>query len=162
MAVAYYSDSQPSIFIGIRMMKSEKVIAHTYAVEAVPMEINRSLENLHTTLPMAELINLFETEIGEVVHYDSFEYEHPQHAVHYFKGVPKMHKCHYRLNSAELELGSVTLTRRKPFEEEEMLVVEKALGALSIHLNNAMNFQARLDDDQLTSFKVDAELSRID
>lgn len=126
------------------------------------MDIDRNLANLHTTLPMAELISLFESEIGDVVAYDSFEYEHPQHAVHYFKGVPRMHKCHYRLNASDIELGAVTLTRGKPFAEEEMLVVEKALGALSIHLNNAMEFQGELDEDQLMTFKVDAELSQLD
>lgn len=126
------------------------------------MEISQNLENLHTTLPMGELITLFEREVNEIVAYDSFEYEHPQKTVHFFKGVQKMHKCHYRLNASNIELGAITLTRRKPFAENEMLLVERALGALSIHLNNAMDFQADLTDEQLTSFRVDRELSRID
>lgn len=136
-------------------------MANPYVEEIEPMESTRNLENLHTTLPMSELINLFESEVGEVVTYDSFEYEHPQKAVHFFKGVPKIHKCHYRLNASQVELGRVTLTRRKPFAEDEMLVVEKALGALSVHLNNALEFQDTLNEEQLMTYKVDAELCQI-
>lgn len=142
-------------------MKDNKVFAYTGTEEMFPMEITPNLENLHTTLPMAELIGLFEGEVRDLVAYDSFEYEHPQKAIHFFKGSPKMHKCLYRLNADRIELGTITITRRHPFTEDEMLTVERAFGALTMHLMNAMDYQGTLTDEQLTSFRVDSELSRV-
>lgn len=142
-------------------MKSNKIPMQSYGKDPAMIEIKRNLENLHTTLPMPELINLFESEIREIVTYDSFEYDQPEQAIHVFKGVPKLHKCRYRLSATGVNLGNVTLSRRKPFKEDEMLLVEKALGTLSVHLNNAMDYQASLDEEQVTSFKVDAEMCRV-
>lgn len=126
------------------------------------MDTVPNLENLHTTLPMKELIGIFESEVKDIVVYDSFEYEHPQKTIHFFKGSPKMHKCHYRLNASTLELGAITISRKQPFSEEEMLMIERALGALTVHLTNAMDYQSTLSEEQLTVFRVDNELSKMD
>ena len=140
-------------------MKTNKAIAYSYE-ETNPMSNFQG--DLHTTLPMEDLIGLFESEISEIVAYDSFEYEHSNNAIHIFRGTPKLHKCHYKINTANLELGQITLTRKSPFEEEEMLTVERALGALSIHLNNAFEYQADLEEGQLNSLKIESKLSSID
>lgn len=142
-------------------MKNYKMPVQSHSDDVTMMKICPDLGDLHTTLPMAELINFFETEIGEIVNYDSFEYDHPGHAIHVFKGVPKLHKCRYRLSASGVHLGNVTLSRKSPFEEQEMQVVEKALGALTIHLNNAMDYQASLEEEQITALKVDAEMCSI-
>ncbi len=142
-------------------MKSYEMPAPQYENDATGNTAATDLKELHTTLPLTELINLFESEIREVIIYDSFEYDHPQQAVHVFKGVQKLHKCRYRLKTSGIDLGKVTLSRREPFEEIEVVMLEKALSALSVHMKNAMDYQASLDEEQLTSFKVDAELSRI-
>ena len=134
-------------------------LAYSYLEEAAPVDLHQDMKELHTTLPMTELITLFENEISEVIEYDSFEYEHSQKALHVFKGSPKLHKCRYRIITRNQALGVITLTRKKPFSEGEMITVEKALGALSIHLNNAFEFQASLGDEQLTELKVDSRLS---
>lgn len=117
---------------------------------------------IHTTLPMEDLIGIFESEIRSIVAFNSFEYENPHSATHFFQGVQKLHKCHYRLNIADMELGRITLTRATPFTHIEINKIESALGALSIHLNNALAYQADLGEEALSALRADAEYSALD
>ena len=117
---------------------------------------------IHTTLPMEDLIGIFESEIRGIVRYDSFEYENARNSTHIFHGVQKLHKCQYRINIAELELGRITLTRATPFADGEIDKIEGALGALTIHLNNAIEYQAGLSEQELIALRIDSEYSSLD
>lgn len=117
---------------------------------------------IHTTLPMEDLIGIFESEIRGILRYDSFEYENARNSTHIFHGIQKLHKCHYRLNIAALELGRITLTRATPFADGEIDKIEGALGALTIHLNNAIEYQAGLSEQELVALRIDSEYSSLD
>lgn len=106
-----------------------------------------------TTLPMEDLIGLFASEFRELVDFDSFEFENGQQPLHVFIGMPKLHKCRYRLVCEKLEFGLITLTRSRPFLNHEINMIEGALSGLAIHLGNAMNFQAALSLESLNSLK---------
>ena len=112
--------------------------------EEVQMMPEPNLEELQTTLPLHELIGLFANEIKDVVEYDSFNYMNANKDIHVDKGDVSIHKCHYNIKDKGLELGEVTLTRETPFKEEEMIIIERALGALSVHLLNAVESNSRL------------------
>ncbi len=122
-------------------------------------EVNMSkLEHataLHTTLPMEDLIGLFAGEIRDLIVYDSFEFENSAQALHLFMGTPKLHKCRYILKTGGVEFGQITLTRVNPFKDSEINVIEGALGALAIHLNNAMTFESSISADALVTLKAD-------
>jgi hypothetical protein len=117
---------------------------------------------IHTTLPMEDLIGIFESEIRGIVPFNSFEYENARTSTHLFHGVQKLHKCHYRLNIAALELGLITLSRATPFTDTELNKIEGALGALTIHLNNALEYQADLGEQELIALRIDSEYSALD
>ena len=59
--------------------------------------------------------------------------------IHVFKGKASLHNCRYRVEDSGINLGEMTLTRRTPFKEEELLLIEKVLGVLPIHIRNAKN-----------------------
>lgn len=103
-----------------------------------------NLEELHTTLPLHELIGLFAKEIKEFVDYDSFNYLNNAEDIRVDRGNASIHKCHYNIKDKGMELGEVTLTRETPFREEEMIIIERALGALSVHLVNAVESETKL------------------
>ncbi len=124
-------------------MKNNEALAHKYD-EEVPMMAEPNLEELHTTLPLHELIGLFANEIREFVDYDSFNYLHADKDIQVDRGNASAHQCHYNIKDKGLEPGEVTLTRATPFKEEEMIIIERALSALSIHLINAVESQSRL------------------
>ncbi len=136
-------------------MKNTEAVAYSYNDEEKPVIQNQSPEELHTTLPIDELISLFANEIADIVDHDSFEYEYAQGDIRIFRGSVELHKCRYKLNDSGLDLGAITLTRENPFKEEEMVVIERALGALSIHLNNAIDHQSELDQEQLSALNVE-------
>ena len=129
--------------------------------EAQPVQGERQ-KAIHTTLPMEDLIGIFESEIRSIVRYDSFEYENAANSTHIFHGVQKLHKCHYRINIAGLELGRITLTRASSFADAEIDTIESALGALTIHLNNALEYQAGLSEQELIALRIDSEYSALD
>jgi len=112
--------------------------------EEVQMMPEPNLEELQTTLPLHELIGLFANEIKDVVEYDSFNYLNASGNIHVDRGDVSIHKCHYNIKDKGLELGEVTLTRETPFKEEEMIIIERALGALSVHLVNAVECSRKL------------------
>ena len=133
-------------------MKHNEAVAYAYNEEK-PVIQDMNSQGIQTTLPMEELLGLFAHEISEIVDYDSFEYENAENGIHLFHGSPKLHKCRYKIKESGMELGQITLTRQRPFKEEEMLVVERALGALSIHLNNAIDHQCELEQEQRNALK---------
>jgi hypothetical protein len=110
---------------------------------------------LHTTLPMEDLIGLLAGEIRDLIEYDSFEFEDRQNSKHIFIGVPKLHKCHYRIRFAGSDCGQITLTRSQPFADKDLMIIEGALAALSIHLSNAHAFQTELTEGALEGLKAD-------
>ncbi|MCI5105776.1 MAG: hypothetical protein MRY76_03605 [Pseudomonadales bacterium] len=124
-------------------MNNSQVHAHSY-IEEVSMTPEANLDELHTTLPLRELIGLFANEIRDFVEYDSFCYSNAARDIQVDRGSASIHSCHYNIKDKGLELGEVTLTRQSPFREEEMIIIERALGALSSHLINAVESQSEL------------------
>ncbi len=127
-------------------MKSIESLAFDYTDEENTVIQEQTNDRLPTTLPIDELICLFANELEDSVEYDSFEYEYLPGEIHFFRGVPQLHTCQYMINDSGMELGKVTMTRELPFKEEEMVVVERALGALSIHLTNAIEDRSKLEE----------------
>ncbi len=110
---------------------------------------------INTTLPMEQLIELVESEIRELIRYDSFEYSNPQDSAHVFFGTPRLHKCHYRITIGGIPMGQVSLSRSHPFDHGEINMIEGALGALIVHLNNAMDFQSELSAEAIDNLRLD-------
>lgn len=142
-------------------MKTNEAVAYSYYEDKAMVQELNSVD-LHTTLPMNELIGLFANEIREIINFDSFEYENSQAGIHIFNGFLKLHKCSYKIKGSGMDLGQITLTRKNPFNEEEMILVERALGALSIHLSNAVDYQSELKEEHINALKVEIQLSHID
>jgi hypothetical protein len=127
-----------------------------YVMKEVNIMETRDLSGaIHTTLPMEQLIELVESEIRELIRYDSFEYSNPQSSSHIFFGTPRLHKCHYRIAIGSIPMGQVTLSRSQPFDHGEINMIEAALGALIVHLHNAMDFQQELTAEAIDNLRLD-------
>lgn len=125
--------------------------------EASSRDQGSQAKALHTSLPLEDLIGLFASEIGDLVVYDSFEYENRQNSIHVFIGTPTLHKVNYKINLGTMEFGQLTLTRKEPFQDSEMNLLESALGALIIHLNNAFSFQESLSEEALSGLRAERQ-----
>ena len=85
---------------------------------------------LQTTLDVEKVIELFARELGKLVPYDSFTYQHAEKGLSYSVGAPARHSATYRLLLEERLLGEISLTRMQRFSEEEILSIENFIGGL--------------------------------
>jgi len=113
---------------------------------------------IHITLPIEDLIEIVELEIRDLVQYDCFEFTSEQNNNQIIYGTPQQHKCKYRINIGGKLFGRVALSRKTPFAEPEVNLIESALGALIIHLNNAAEYQASLGETEISQLRVDNAL----
>lgn len=116
---------------------------------------------IHTTLAIEDLIEIVESEIRDLVSYDSFSFASEQNGSEIKYGLPQQHKCKYRINIAGNLFGRIALTRKTPFAETEIRLIESALGALIIHLNNAAEYQASLGEAELSQLRLDRALVNV-
>jgi len=95
---------------------------------------------LQTTLDIGNLIKLFADELSILIPYDGFTYRNDTYDIDIGFGKGSRHKCSYRLIVGEENLGEVTLSRRRKFQERETATVEHLLVGLVCPLRNALTY----------------------
>jgi diguanylate cyclase (GGDEF)-like protein len=95
---------------------------------------------LQTTLDINGLIKLFADELSILMPYDGFNYRNNSQDIDIVFGKNARHKCSYRLIVGEENLGEITLSRRRKFQERETVMVENLLVGLVCPLRNALTY----------------------
>lgn len=112
----------------------------------------RLARRLATTLALEELIALFAEELKELVPFDQLTYRHRigRQDFMFATGLGGQHRCEYKLNLQGELLGTLTLTRRNRFHEDELGGIEQMLGVAICPIRNACQYasveQAALTD----------------
>jgi len=120
---------------------------------------HRTLElsgKLQTTLDVDELISLFSDELSHDIQHRGMHYHNSAKEIETFIGRRSAHKCTYQLVIEENLLGELTLFSKKPFNTEELTVIENLLCALVYPLRNALLYRSALQSaliDPLTGAK---------
>ncbi len=117
------------------------------AKEAVPRKLSqpdilRLHQRFQTVIDPQALLAMFDTELGAIISFDGLEYEFPAEHLHFSSGHNRHHTCTYQLAIEATCLGEITLSRRQPFSEEELFVIEKSLSALLYQLRNALQYRS--------------------
>jgi diguanylate cyclase (GGDEF)-like protein len=108
---------------------------------------------LQTTLILEELLPLFEQQLRQVIHFDSFHYQHLALNCHIDSDSQRHHRCHYKLDMNGQYLGDLTLTRRHKFTEQQISLLEDLLCQLVYPLRNCLLYKQALNSallDDLT------------
>lgn len=108
---------------------------------------------LQTTLVLEELLPLFEQQLRQVMHFDSFHYQHLAFNCHIDSDSQRHHRCHYKLDMNGQYLGDLTLTRRHKFTEKQISLLEDLLCQLVYPLRNCLLYKQALNSallDDLT------------
>ena len=95
---------------------------------------------LQTTLDIGSLIKLFADELIILMPFDGFTYRNATHDIDINFGKAGRHKCSYRLIVGDENLGEVTITRRRKFQDRETVLVEHLLVGLVCPLRNALTY----------------------
>jgi diguanylate cyclase (GGDEF)-like protein len=99
---------------------------------------------LQTTLDINKLFALLSEELGKVLSFNGVTYQFPELDIDIKLGKEKTHKCAYDLVVMGDKLGTVSLSRRVPFSEQELTLLENHLSALLYPLRNALLYQKAL------------------
>ncbi len=94
------------------------------------------------TLSMETLLGIFAEELGRVLSFGQLTYRHRlghQEFV-YTSGVGGAHRCDYQLNLEGRHYGTLSLTRRARFSDDELEAIEFLLGILISPLRNACQY----------------------
>lgn len=96
---------------------------------------------LQTSLELTQVLSLFFEETKRYLHLGSLSYQHNllPDTINY--GRAGRHSAHYRLITSQDALGEVSFTRRKPFSEDELTLLEMLIGCLICPLRNALLYR---------------------
>lgn len=104
---------------------------------------------LQTTLLLDELLPLFQKQIGQILHFDSFHYLNKALGSQIDEGEQRHHRCHYKLEMNGEYLGDLTLTRRHKFTDAQITLLEDLLCLLVYPLRNCLLYKQALDSAML-------------
>lgn len=107
---------------------------------------------LATTLLLEEQISLLAEVLATLVPFDQLTYRHQigKQELVFRTGLGGQHRCEYRLNLQGENYGSLELTRRQRFAEDELVAIEQMLAVAICPIRNACQYatvqQAALTD----------------
>jgi diguanylate cyclase (GGDEF)-like protein len=129
--------------------------------------ISRLTRRLQTTLDCGDIIEMFASEVRNLVPFDQMKHQASDQADIIIGDKPSVHSCQYNLSMDETDLGSITFSRKKRFIEEELSIIERLASTLVFPLRNAKLYQSALQSalrDELTGCgnkrALDASLHR--
>lgn len=99
---------------------------------------------LQTTLILEELVPLFETQLRQLMHFDSFHYHHQAMNCHIDIADQRHHRCNYTLDLNGQYLGELSLTRRHKFSDAQIALLEELLCQLVYPLRNCLLYKQAL------------------
>lgn len=117
-----------------------------------PDVLTRLTRRLSTTLNLETQLAILAEEIGSVVPFDCMNYRHQIAAREfvYATGMGGPHRCDYRLNLEGHFYGTLSLSRRQKFTEQELEAIELMLAIAICPVRNACQYitieQAALTD----------------
>ena len=108
-----------------------------------PINNQRLISALQTTINLDELLPIFSTELSNTVVHSGVTFEHCDMGVNIQHGQRTNHTCEYTMAIGDTSLGKMTFMRRQRFNEDELKLIENHLSALLYPLKNTLlYFQA--------------------
>jgi diguanylate cyclase (GGDEF)-like protein len=103
-----------------------------------PINHQRLISALQTTINLDELLPIFSAELSNSVAHSGFTFEHDEVGVNIQHGQRTNHTCEYTLAIENTSLGKMTFMRRQRFSEGELKLIENHLSALLYPLRNTL------------------------
>ena len=114
-----------------------------------PMNENNNMDQqalkvanvLQTSLDLNKLIEMFAEKLAEFVEYDSLLYINQEEDLELLVGKSAINTCTYHVSLLEKSLGDITISRQRPFDENEIKWFETLLCSLMYPLQNALLYK---------------------
>lgn len=115
--------------------------------------ISKLTRRLQTSLDTRKIVELFSEELSNIIEFQQFSFQN-EDGVSFISGDKSgIHSCQFNLTLDHTILGSIKLSRKKRFIEEELAIIERLASTLVFPLNNAKLYHAALQSaliDELT------------
>lgn len=115
--------------------------------------ISKLTRRLQTTLDTRKIVELFSDELSQVIKFQQFSYQGADNISFKSNDKAGVHSCQFNLSLDHEALGTIKLSRKTRFLEEEMAIIERLASTLVFPLNNAKMYYAALQSaliDELT------------
>ncbi len=96
---------------------------------------------LQTTLDLEQILQLFSQEVSAYVYHESLVYEKADAGILLEFGTPAANSCQYELVVSGNNIGSITITRQRVFDEDAIKEFETLLCGLIYPLLNAILYR---------------------
>ncbi len=96
---------------------------------------------LQTSLDLNKLIEMFAEKLADFAPHDSLLYFNKEEELELLVGKPSTNTCSYQVTLLEKSLGDVTISRHKPFDNNEIKWFESLLCSLIYPLHNALLYK---------------------
>lgn len=106
-------------------------------------------QKLQTTLNPAQLLEYFTDILRQALVFDSISYDYEVFEITWQHGEEASQKATYQLKLKGCALGKMTFTREQAFAAQEIDMIETALSFLMYPLNNALKYQAAIQNSLL-------------
>lgn len=104
----------------------------------------RLAQALQMSLDIDDLLRTFFHHSRELIHYSGLEYRHDLRHIAKQQGKSAVHSSHYRLQTADGNLGELTFSGSKRFRESDLAQIESLIGTLIYPLRNALLYHEAL------------------
>ncbi len=99
---------------------------------------------LQATLDLDKLIEIFSLEVKTLLPHSGITFTYEEDGQEISHGKAGRHRCSYRLVVAEQALGQLTISRNRPFKQNESMLLEYLLCGLVYPLRNAIMYKHAL------------------
>lgn len=114
-------------------------------INAIEMQRTLKLAGLlQTSLEIPNVVEYFLTAAKEVISFDGVHFEYEPLDIKLQFGKPARHRCFYRLRLCEELLGVINFSRKIPYSEQEIKLLETLLCQLIYPLRNSILYQKAL------------------
>lgn len=90
------------------------------------------------------IVEIFTRRFAARLAYTSLVYQHDGQGVVYSLGAPARHSLRYRMRLGDDPLGELSITRERPFSDEDISWLENQICGLVYVLHNALSYRQAL------------------
>lgn len=149
----------PIQVISLDSRKAEQVISDKQYLKILQMS-----DLLSRHLSVVDIFKVFTDEIKTLIEHDSYRYVSEQLKEPIRSGKVQRHSLNYHLTIQQMDLGELTLYRKKPFSTNELCQFEDLLCGLVYPLRNALMYQSAITSayrDPLTNINNRAAMDKL-
>jgi len=109
-----------------------------------PPDTLQLITSLQTTLELEEMLGIFMSGLQEYLPIDGISFRSVEQGMAIQLGEQGRHHAGYGLRLHDESLGEISLSRNKPFSEENLAIIEHLLVPLLYPLRNALRYRTAL------------------